>query len=149
MGPCPYSHMNLWSCGVVRLHDNLKSLCLHYHSTYDHQTWQAGELPWGTSTHNVTSLFGHARSPDKLEPLYLYYKNITKTLQDGDLLWQPFTLKSNDHTTTWFCEITWQTKIIIVLLPQCVWSQKLTGYDDIPWVTSTHKVTWSYNYVVL
>ena len=31
--------------GLVRSGDTLKPLCLHYHSTYGHQTWQCGDLP--------------------------------------------------------------------------------------------------------
>ena len=30
---------------TLRSRDKLKSLHLHYHSTYDHQTWQADDLP--------------------------------------------------------------------------------------------------------
>ena len=50
MGFDSWSHMTLWSRGFVKSRDNLKSY-LHYHSDYGHQTWQAGESPWGASPH--------------------------------------------------------------------------------------------------
>ena len=37
---------------------NLKSLHLHYHSAYSNQIWQAGNLPWAASSHNITPTFG-------------------------------------------------------------------------------------------
>ena len=43
----------LWSCGIARSHDKLKSLYLHYHSGYSHQTWQISDLSWGTSNNKV------------------------------------------------------------------------------------------------
>ena len=42
MDSCPLSHTTLWSHGLVRSHDQRKSLYLHYHSAYGHQTWQDG-----------------------------------------------------------------------------------------------------------
>ena len=41
------------SCG------KLKPLFLHYHSAYNHQTWQDNDLPWTAPTHKVTRPFGH------------------------------------------------------------------------------------------
>ena len=44
---------------------NLKSVYLHYHSAYGHQTWKAGGLLWGASTHNVTLPFGQVVLRDR------------------------------------------------------------------------------------
>ena len=41
------SHMNFWLRGHVR---NEKDLYLHLPNTYDHQTWQSGNLYWGNPT---------------------------------------------------------------------------------------------------
>ena len=51
--------MILWSSGLVRSHDKLKSKYLHYHGAYGHQKLQAGDLPWEAFTHNVTPPFSH------------------------------------------------------------------------------------------
>ena len=43
---------------------------------------------------------------------------------------QLLSVKSHDHIITWFCKITWQTKIIY-LLPQCL--PNLAGWGYILW----------------
>ena len=52
--------MVLQSHGLARSHDNTKSLCLHYHSAYYHQNWQAGGLPGRVFNNNVTPPFDQA-----------------------------------------------------------------------------------------
>ena len=37
-------------------------------------------------------------------------------------------VKSHDVLITWFWKITWQPKIIISLLPQCLWRPNLTSW---------------------
>ena len=32
---------------------------LHYHNVCGHQTWQGGELPWGSPTHKIIWPFDH------------------------------------------------------------------------------------------
>ena len=61
---CLLNHMILWSCGLVRSRNNLKSLYHYSHSAFGHQTWQAGDLQWGDSNHNVTPPFSHVVSRD-------------------------------------------------------------------------------------
>ena len=39
-----------WSCET---RNNLKSLYLHYHSAFGHQTWQTGDLSWVASSHAI------------------------------------------------------------------------------------------------
>ena len=46
MGSYPYSHINLWFCGLAKSFDKLKLLNLHNHSAYGHQTCQIGGLRW-------------------------------------------------------------------------------------------------------
>ena len=65
------------------------------------------------------------------------------TYLDSLLLIEP-----NDHIITWFCKIMWQTKTIISSLPPYLWSQNSVGWW-LTWVTSTHKVTWPCNHVIL
>ena len=43
-----YDPLIMWSCEITW---PSKALCLHYDSAYGHQTWQAGDLPWGAFTH--------------------------------------------------------------------------------------------------
>ena len=56
-------------------------------NVYGHQTWQAGDLLRGASTHNVTLPFGHVVFGHNLKLLYLLFYNIYghKTWEDGDL----------------------------------------------------------------
>ena len=104
--PPAHSHMTLWSRGLVRPRDNLKSY-FHYHSAYSHQTRQADDLPWETSTHSVTPSFGHVDLRDHVrKPLWFHYHSIYghKTWQDGELPWLPFTHKVKwlyNHTVLW------------------------------------------------
>ena len=42
-----------------RSRDKLKTLCLHQHSAYGHQTRQDGNLAWWVPTHKVTLHFDH------------------------------------------------------------------------------------------
>ena len=58
-GPLAKSHMTLWSSGLAKAHDKLKSSYLHYHSTYSGQTYCNGDLPWVTPCHKVTWPFDH------------------------------------------------------------------------------------------
>ena len=48
-GFLPKILMNVWELDLVRSRDNPKSLYSHYHSTYDHQIWQYGNLTWRAS----------------------------------------------------------------------------------------------------
>ena len=47
---CP---LTFWS------RDKLKILKLHYLNTYDHKTWQDGDLRYAASTHKVTWPYNH------------------------------------------------------------------------------------------
>ena len=51
---CTKSHKNLSWYGLGRSHDKLKTLYLHYHSAYGHQTLQDGNVPRWAPTHKVT-----------------------------------------------------------------------------------------------
>ena len=51
-------------------------------------------------------------------------------------------LKSDSHIITWPCQITWQNKIIIYLLPHFLWLPNLAdwGYTMKSFLPSSHKV---------
>ena len=66
------SHMNFWLRGHVR---NEKDLYLHLPNTYDHQTWQSGNLYWGNPT----------RPRGKWETLYSTYLRVVLILLLSDL----------------------------------------------------------------
>ena len=55
----PRSHMTLWLSGLARSRDKLTLLYLHYHNTYENQTWQGGDLPWEALTRKVKLSFSH------------------------------------------------------------------------------------------
>lgn len=42
------SHMPHWSCGHAMSCEKLKTLYLHFHYSYKHQTWRSVALGWGT-----------------------------------------------------------------------------------------------------
>ena len=116
----------LWSRSLTRSRDKIKPLYLHNQRAYYNQTWQSGNLPWLDSvkkSHHplMTCLM---RSRDKLKALHLHFRSAydRQTWQDGNL---PYL--ASDHKVTWpfyqvAFKITWQTKMIIFSLPQCLWS---------------------------
>ena len=57
MSSRPWSHLILWSHGLVRSHDQLKSLYHHYYSAYGQQTWQHDNLPCWALAYKVTWVF--------------------------------------------------------------------------------------------
>ena len=102
-GSHPLSHMILWSRSILRSPDKLSSLYLHYHSAYEHQAWHGGDLPWEAPIVAVISCFDHV----------VLLHQLTKLM---------------DYLVAWFCDITWQTKTIVSLLPQCLWPSNLAGW---------------------
>ena len=57
-------------------------------------------------------------------------------------------IKSSKLLIMWCCKVMWQTETITSPLPQCLWPQNLVGWW-LTWTASTHKVTWSCNYMVM
>ena len=54
----------------------VKTLYLHYHNVYGHQTLQGGDLPWGAPHHKSIWPFDHVVlqvHQYKLKPVYLHY----------------------------------------------------------------------------
>ena len=70
----------------------------------------------------------------------------------------PLPLKSIDHLITWSCKVTWQTKIIISLLPQRFWPPNLAGWLTLmasclkslikPLITLSCEITWQTKIIV-
>ena len=143
--------MTLQWPGRVKSRDNLKSLYLHYHSAYGHQTWQTGDLPWGASTHNDILTFCLVRLPDKLKALYLHYYNIYghKTRQDDDVPWLPFTHKVKWTLIMWFCEITYQPKKNYLHYQMVMTTKRGRMMAYLEWFllikSHDHIITWSFN----
>lgn len=104
---------------------------------------------------------GLVTSPGMLTPLYLDYQNAFghKTWQVGDLPYGLLTLYNHyiSATTTatyllkftWSYRIVWQTKKIISLPPQYLWSPKVAQWWYAMIRAPTHKTTWPFNDVVL
>ena len=59
MGSCLKGYMTIWSRGLARSREILKSLYIHYYSAYGYQTWQDGNLPWWAPAYKVTWPFDH------------------------------------------------------------------------------------------
>ena len=134
--------MTLWSHGLVRSCDNLKSLFFYYHNIYDHKVWQAGDLPSDVSTHYVTPPF-----------LMWQTKNIftcampmvTKLGKMMNYLEWPLAIKSHDCIIRWSCKITWQTKIITYPLTQWLWLSVLLQWEHAMRSSfpQSHQILWS------
>ena len=45
--------MDLSSRGISKSREKLRPLYLYYQIVYDHQTWKAGDIPWGAPNHEV------------------------------------------------------------------------------------------------
>ena len=137
--------------GLFRPHNTLKLLDVHFHSAYGHQTLQPGDLPWGPSNHSVTRPLSHVVLPGHVadfKRLYVHYLMATKLSSMVTYLDSILPIKPDDDIITWFCEITWQTKNIISILPQCLWPQKWQGGDielGVPFL----KVTRSFDQMIL
>ena len=111
-GSYSYSHMTLWLSGLVRSPDKLKSF-LYYHSAYDHQNWQGGDIKWGGPTYNVTCsvnpvvLRSHMTNkiciPTCFRPI---------SWQSGDLPRGLLPIKSHSPLNTCSHKITWRIKNI-------------------------------------
>ena len=63
--PKALSHLTLWSRGLSRAWDKLKTF-MQDHSAYDHQTLQDDDLLWVAPTHNVPYSVGHMVLKDHL-----------------------------------------------------------------------------------
>ena len=57
-----------------RLCNKQKPLHLYYQRVHCHQTWQDGNLPWRTRTHNVTWLFDYVVLQDHFIEKQPYYR---------------------------------------------------------------------------
>ena len=81
--------MTLWSRGLVRWRDKLKSLYLHYHSAYGHHISQDGDLYWWTPAHKVTWPPGHVVLWDHMttENHYISTTTVSMATQNLASLW--------------------------------------------------------------
>ena len=136
-GSDPWNHMTLWSCCLARSRDKLNSnetqTELHYQSVSDHQTWYDGSSPWWAATHKVTWLFDHVVLQDHVTN-EIHYNSTTRvaiTTKLGKMaahLDGLLPIKIHYPLITWSCHITWQAKIIIYLLAQCLWPWNFVGW---------------------
>ena len=116
---------------------------LNYQSTYGHQTWQNGKLPWWAPNNKVMTLWSH-ELPRSHENLHMATKlGSMVTYLEGNL-----TIKLYYALITWSCKVTWQTKIIISPLPECLWLTTRRDNNLLRWAP-TYKVTWPFDYMVL
>ena len=101
-------------------------------------------------THKVTWPCNHVILRDHVTNWKHYIP--TTTMLMATKVWRMVTnfkrllsIKPHDHALTWFCEITWKTKIII-------YSNKLSKVEtyngELPSIKSPFKVTWNIKSVV-
>ena len=55
-------------------------------------------------------------------------------------------IKSYNGLIAWYCEVTWQTKIILYALTECLWPP-IRQDDNLSWLAPTHRVPWLFDYV--
>ena len=83
---------------------------------------------------------GLTESRDKLKPVHLHCHNLyDDQTGDADFLWGVPFIKVHGPLVTWSCAITWQTKTVILPLPQSLWQQKLREWCLMR--VPTHKIT--------
>ena len=97
--------LTFWSRCLVRSHDRLNWLYLHYHSVCGHHMWQDGNLPWW-ALNMALWLHGVVRSRDNLKS-YLHYHSACdhNTRQDGDLPWGVSTHNFTRPIGCWACDL--------------------------------------------
>ena len=128
-----HPHKIIWRFDLARSNNKLKALYLHFQSAYYHQAWEDDNLPLKSFyqlSHRMLRLSGLARSCNKLTPFHLQYQSLydSQTWQDDDLSWENPTLKLLNPLVKVSCKITWQNKIIISPLWQCLWQRKLASW---------------------
>ena len=149
--------MALGSRDLANSCDKIKPLYFHYQSAYGYQTWQDGKLPWWARVFKVTFPFAHVILWDHLINWNHYIS--TTTVPMATKLDRMVTylnglvpVKSHSHLITWFCKITWQTKIIKSSLPLSTASKldrMITYLDEllpikshVPLITWSCEITW-------
>ena len=111
--------MTLLSRGLARSRDKLKLLYFHYHSIHGHQAWRDGDLPWGAPYHKVIKRFDHVVLQGYVtnENHYIFPTRVSMATKRGRMITYLdglLPIKSLDSLITWSCEITWETKSIIL-----------------------------------
>ena len=133
-----------WSCDITK-NNKLKTLYLHYDNAYSHQNWQWCELPWAGIVRKFTWLFDHVLFWDNVMNYNYYVSNNTipmATKLGGVVTYleRLLPIKSHGYIFKCSCEITWQTKIIIHPLSQCLCLPNLAGWGY-TMTSSFHKLT--------
>ena len=102
----------------------------NFHKTYDHRTWQTGELTRGTTTSKVTWPWDHVVTWSHVTNNSTSPKAVTtKVGKVGIYNKGPPSIKSFDVLSTWSSDhITWLIKNVIFLLPRELWLRNLTEW---------------------
>ena len=132
MNSCLESQMILWSRGLIRSCDKLKSLYLHFLSVFGHKIGDNGNLPWWAPVYKIIWCFDHVVFSDH----YIFTTIVSMDTKLGKkviYLDELLPITSHDPLITWSYKFTWETKIIIFLLLQCLLSPSLTRW----WFTLT------------
>ena len=141
--------MTLWLRGLIRSQCKQKSLCLQHYSAYAHQTWQDGNLFSWAPAHKVISLSDHVifwnhvatKTPYiSTTTVFMATKRSMLTYHEGlppIIYTPPCLVRSHDKLKT------------LYLHYYNAYGHKTWQDDVLPWVTSTHKVTWPFNHLVL
>ena len=140
------SHTTLWSRGLVRSRVKIRPLYFHNQSVYGYQTWQNGNLPWWARAYKLTLPFDHVILWDQV--INYSYHIFTTTVPMPTKLGKRVTyidgflpMKLHDSSITWSCEILWQPKIILSLLPQYLLTLNLISW----WLAMKGFHLWCYS----
>ena len=107
-----------------------KTVYLHYHNTYGHQTCQSGDLPWVALIFKITWPFHHVVLRDRVTN-WNHFNYTTRVVMATKIssmvtyLNGLLPIRSHDCFIAWSHKIMWQTKSIMSPLPQCLWQSNL------------------------
>ena len=116
---------------------------LHCHSGYGHKILQGGNLPSWAPTHKIIWPFDHVVLWDHTTKKSHFISTTTvpmatKLSRVVSYLQALQTIKLYHAFITWSCKATWQSKTIIIQLPQCLCHQFWKD-GKLSWWTPTRK----------
>ena len=144
--------MTLWSRGLWRSSDKLKSLYLHYQSAYGYHTWQESNLPCWTLAYKIAWSFDYVVLRNYITnyhtttlPQHLWPTNVvglelilTGFWAKGQMnLWSLSLVRSPDKLKS------------LYLRYDSAYSNQTWQDGNFIWWASTYIVTWLLDYVVL
>ena len=142
--------------GLARPNDKVKLLYLHYHSAYDHKTYQEGELLWATSTHKVMWLYNYVVLRVQVtKGKHIFTTKMPLATKPGRMMTYLERLlpkKSHDHIVTYSCKATCTCPLLRPMIVLCTRpmttkiGKMVIYYEKIPPIKS--QICWTRSYHV-